>query len=130
MAWASNQCRPLAEAAIAAAAGPPADLPPGEHEIRIGLDGAVDGMHFAAGMHGRLTVGRRAQPLEETLTVAIAAALDLSPPAARRKIVERCARADQAPSDVALRDARKIVKQAKRRTGVSWRETPTFKPRD
>jgi hypothetical protein len=130
MAWCGAQSRPLVEAAIAAAAGPPPDLPAGEHEIRIGIDGAAAGLAFSCGMHGRLTVGRRARPLEELLTVAIAAALDLSPPAARRKIVELAARADQEPSDAGLRDARKIVRGVKRRLGVSWRETPTFKPRD
>jgi hypothetical protein len=133
MQWANAQCRQLAEAAIAGSASPAATLPPGEYEIRFGLEGCADGMRFQAGVLGRLIVRPKNRPYHELIELALAIVMQKVPAAARAKLIKdlvkltAAADPDQVPQ---LSAARKILRRLVPKTGVEWRETPTYKPRD
>ena len=105
---------------------------PGEYEIRVGLHGAVDGMQFASGIHGRLRVSAKHRPLETLTAVALALTLAKVPAKARAELVKQLAKlAKTADLDSVelLPEARKILQRLKKATGVEWADTPTYKPR-
>lgn len=109
---------------------PGGDVPPGVHEIRLGIEGAANGMNFAIGAHGRLTVNNRVRPLADSLTSALALALAAVPPKKRAALLRGLARAAAAGGDAGDAKAAGRVRRAlEKKTGVSWQATPGWQPR-
>ena len=122
----------IAAAAIAEAFPPEGALEPGSTELRLGIEGNVGGWNFSSGLHGRLVVARKPRRYDELVERLVAQALACMPPARRAAAVKRLV-ADAANCDEEdlqyLRDARKILRALRKKTGVSFQPTPTHKPK-
>jgi hypothetical protein len=132
MPWINEGVRPLVESVLELTAAPIGALPAGEHEVRIGLDAAAGGITCSAGVHGRLKVRAVNHPYQQLIELALGITLGKVPAAGRAKLVKELAAAAAAadPETVfCLQDARKILRQLRRKTGIEWRDTPTYKPR-
>jgi len=132
MPWANEKCRAAAEAAIAATSQPDAELPVGDHEIRLGIDGALDGMQFSAGLHGRLLVRKNHHHPEQLLTAAVALLVAKVPAAARAKLLRDLPKLAAAADPESLPHtaaAGKLLRALRRKAGVEWTDTPSYKPR-
>lgn len=131
MGWINEQSRPLVQATLQATAGDAGPLPPGEHEIRIGIDGSAAGMQFAAGLHGRLLVSRQTRSPQRLIERALGLCLAKVPAATRAVLVKQLAKlaADESRPQACPKETRRVLSDLRRRVGVTWRETPTYKPR-
>jgi hypothetical protein len=127
-----EQYLPLVSAAIDASLPPWSELPPGETELRIGIEANCGGMNFAAGVHGRLTVGKSAVHPNVLYERALAILIGHLTPAKRAavlgKIATAAARCDEADL-LHLTAARKLIGQLRKKSGVDFQPTPTYKPR-
>jgi hypothetical protein len=108
-------------------------LAPGEHEIRAGIEGQADDFHGGFGLHGRLTVARNAQPVDDLLRAAIAILIQKVPSRDRVRLVREIPKLVSDPEFVAdlrhLRSASKLVNALHRKAGITWKPTPSYKPR-
>lgn len=122
----------LLRTALLAALPEPAELPPGEHEVRCGCEGVASEFHSCFGLHGRLVVRRNRRPLGELLENAVALLLAKVPARDRAAMIERLA-ASSAVADTGslpqTKAARRVLRALRRRAGVEWKDTPGYKPR-
>jgi hypothetical protein len=127
----SADLTPLVAAAIGATL-PAGELAAGETEIRLGLEGSVGGRHWSSGLHGRLQVANRHHDPQALLDRVVALLLAGMSPAKRTaaiaKVVAAAAKTHDEDLDH-LRDARKILRALRKRTGIEFVSTPTYKPK-
>ncbi len=123
--------------ALCGAVTPPDRWPAGEHEIQVAMEGRANGEFEAVGFHGRLSVAPQAVPMEELLEAALCELIQALPPKRRREaLLGLGARAtalvhdEDAAAWQHRADARRVLRVLERRTGLTWRATPTHKPRD
>lgn len=120
----------LASAALPLLMPPCADLPGGEHELRIGISGNADGFNFGLGFHGRLHVTKRVLPLADGLTNALAIALAAVPAKKRAELVKRLAAQAAAGGELPeAKAAGRIRRALEKRGGLTWKATPTWQPK-
>lgn len=123
----------LAAVAIAAATADAdvSGVPAGEYEIRAGVQACVNGFQAKIGTHGRLTIGRQVRSFDDVLATAVAVLLtELGGRAAGvvESLPASILHGDTATA-AATRRARTLLRRLRKLTGVSWRATPSYKPR-
>lgn len=111
--------------------------PAGEHEIQVAVEGRANGEFVAAGFHGRLSISPQSVALEKLLEATLCELIQALPPKRRREALRGIgARATELLHDEEAdawqhrTDARRVLRVLERRTGLTWRATPTHKPRD
>ena len=103
------------------------DLPPGDHEVRMGVEGQGGGLHGSFGLHGRLEVGSRAVRFSKLLRAALGLLIE----AAGRIDLDRLPKqaAEQAVDARTLRKVDTLLRRLRKRSQITWTETPSWKPR-
>lgn len=119
-------------AIVAAAAADLSSVPAGEYEIRAGVEASVDGFNSSLGIHGRLAIGRTVRSLDDLVTAAVAELLGaLGEKRAAAIAAELPAKLKTGTVGTAAgrKQAQRLIRKLRSLTGVSWRATPTYKPR-
>jgi len=110
----------------------PLPAPRSQTEVIISFEARIGGMRAQHAMHGYTHAGIDPRHLGDELQHLVATLLAAIPPARRAAVVKELRkkriRRDE-PDEKRAADAKKLIAAAHRRTDITFKLTPTWKPR-